>query len=125
MRVAVFGAIGVAIVALLMVLVYQNQRRFHRPQITAPYHAVTFTNGSVFYGRIDHLGTDHPVLRDAFSVAGEAAVEAGRPRLSLVKRKNEINGADHIIFPITAVLYIEPVRPDSIAGRLIEQANKN
>jgi hypothetical protein len=122
MREAVLAVLGLVIVALLAAIVYQNHRRFHKPLVTTPYQAVVLTNGNVFYGRIDHLGTDHPVLRDPFTVRHELDSVTQQPRDVVVKRKDEPNGADHIIFPVTAIAFIEPVRPDSTIGKLIEQA---
>lgn len=122
MREAMLGLLGLAIAVLLAAIVYQNQRRFHKPLITTPYQAVMLENGNVFYGRIDHLGTDYPVLRDAFSVRREIDPETRLPHYVLVKRRDEPNGADHIIFPAAAIAFIEPVRPDSAVGKLIEQA---
>ena len=121
MKEAACAAVGLAIVALLAVIVYQNYRRFHRPLLTTPYQAVVLKNGDVFYGRIAHLGTDHPVLRDVFTVRQEADSETGHPRYVVVKRQDEMNGADHIIFTVTAIAFVEPVHPDSTIGRLIEQ----
>jgi hypothetical protein len=121
MRDAILAVFGLAIVVLLATSAYQNYRRFHKPLLTTPYQAVTLKNGNVFYGRIDHLGTDYPVLRDAFSVKQELDPETRQPLYVLVKRKDEINGADHIIFPFTTIAFIEPVRPDSTIGKLIEQ----
>ncbi len=115
--------VGLAIVVLLAADVYQNYRRFHKPLITAPYQAVVLENGSVFYGRIDHLGTDYPVLRDAFTVQSEPDPSTQRPRYVLVKRSNGVNGADHMIFAATAIAFVEPVTPESTIGKLIAQAN--
>jgi hypothetical protein len=122
MREAVLAVSALAIVALLTVVVYQNHRRFHKPLITTPYQAVTLVNGTVFYGRIEHLGSDHPVLRDAFSIRREADPQTRQSRDLLIKRKDEATGADHLIFPVAAIAIVEPVRPDSGVGRLIEQA---
>lgn len=122
MRESIVVVLGLLIVALLAAIVYQNHRRFHKPLITTPYQAVVLGNGNVFYGRIDHLGTDHPVLRDVFTVRREVDTSSGEPRYILVKRRDEANGADHIILPITAISFVEPVRPDSTIGKLIEQA---
>ena len=83
---------------------------------------MTLTNGTVLYGRIDHLGSDHPVLRDVFSVRLEADPQTQKPQHVLVKRKDGVNGADHVIFPVTSILFVEPVQPDSTTGKLIEQA---
>jgi hypothetical protein len=40
----------------------------------------------------------------------------------LVKRKEGVNGADHVILPVTSILFVEPVQPDSTTGKLIEKA---
>ncbi len=119
MKEITLGLLGLAIAALLAALVYQNQRRFHQPLVTTPFQAVALQNGAVFYGRIDHLGTDYPVLRDAFTVRRESGPDTQAPHYVLVKRSDEPNGADHIIFPAAAIAFIEPVRPDSEVGRLM------
>lgn len=123
MKEAILAAVGIAVAVLLAASVYQNHRRFHKPQITTPYQAVVLADGSVFYGRIDHLGTDYPVLRDAFTIRRDFDSATQQPRFIVVKRKDEINGADHMIFPATAIAFIEPVQPDSMVGKLIAQAN--
>jgi hypothetical protein len=122
MREAVLAVIGVAIVALLAATVYQNHRRFHRPLITTQYQAVVLANGNVFYGRIDHLGSDHPVLRGVFTVRREPDSGTGQPLYTLIRRRDEADGADHIIIPVSAIAFIAPVQPDSAIGKLIEQA---
>lgn len=122
MRQAVLLVIGLAIVAMLAIIAYQNYQRFHRPLLTTPYQAVMLTSGTVFYGRIDHLGSDHPVLRDVFSVRQELDPQTQKQRYVLVRRTDGANGADHMIFPVTSILFIEPVQPDSPIGQLIVRA---
>jgi hypothetical protein len=122
MKETAFAVVGLAIVVLLVASVYQNYRRFHKPLITTPYQAVVLENGSVFYGRIDHLGTDFPVLRDAFTVQNEPDPITQQPRYVLVKRKDGVNGADHMIFAATAIAFVEPVMPESTIGKLIAQS---
>jgi hypothetical protein len=123
MRDAVLAVLGLAVVALLAAVVYQNHRRFHRPLLTTPYQAVTLLSGEVFYGRIDHLGSDHPVLRDVFTVRRETDEDTGQPRYSLLPRREETTGADHIILPASSIAFVEPVQPDSTIGRLIAEAS--
>ena len=125
MRQAVLVVIAVGIVGIVVMLavsVYQNHRRFHRPLRTTPYQAVMLTNGTVLYGCIDHLGSDHPVLRDVFSVRQEPDSQTQMQQYVLVKRKDGVNGADHMIFPVTSIVFIEPVQLDSTIGKLIERA---
>jgi hypothetical protein len=121
MRQTFLVVIGLVIVAMLAVIVFQNHRRFHRPLLTTPYQAVTLTNGAVLYGRIDHLGSNHPVLRDVLTVRHEP--DSPTQKYVLVRRKDEVNGADHVIFPVTSIVFIEPVQPDSTIGKLIEQTD--
>ena len=80
-------------------------------------------NGSVVYGMIDHLGTDYPVLRDAFTVRHEFDENTRQQRYILLNRKDDINGADHMILPATSIVFVEPVKPDSTVGMLITQAS--
>lgn len=123
MRDIVIAACGLA-VALLAVLVYQNYQRFHKPLLTTTYQAVTLVNGEILYGRIDHLGTDHPVLRDAFTVRIEHDAQTQKPKYVIAKRAESPTGADHMIFPATAIVSIEPVRDDSEVGQLIAAESK-
>jgi hypothetical protein len=123
MRDVVLGVLGLGIIALLAATFYQNHRRFHTPLLTTPHQAVTLVSGSVFYGRIDHLGSDHPVLREAFIVRTETDAQTREPRYTLVRRKDGITGADHLIIPAASIAFVEPVTPDSTVGRLLGQAS--
>ena len=122
MRQAVLALLGVVAAASLAVVAYQNYKRFHRPLLTTPIQAVMLNNGAQFYGRIDHLGTDHPVLRDAFSVREQPGASGGNPVLVIVRRKDGAHGADHMIIPAASIAWVEPVRADSPVGRLVAQA---
>jgi hypothetical protein len=122
MKQALLVVLAFAILVMLLAIAYQNHRRFHRPLITTPYQAVTLTNGAVFYGRIDHLGSDHPVLRDVFRVRHELDTQTQKPRYELIKREDELTGADHMIFPVTSLAFIEPVQAESTIGKLLKQA---
>jgi hypothetical protein len=122
MKETIVSVVALVILALLAGIYYQNHRRYHKPLLTTPYQAVTLKNGSTYYGRIDHLGSDHPVLRDAFSVRHELAPQTNQPHYVLVERKDELSGADHMILPASSIAFVEPVKPDSVIGKLIEQA---
>lgn len=114
-----FMIIGVMLVVVIGANVYLSSRLFHKPMLTTTYQAVTLVNGDVLYGRIDHLGTDHPVLRDAFKIQMEGGAEGQAVRYSIVEKKLQLNGADHVIFPASAILSVEPVNPDSAIGKLV------
>jgi hypothetical protein len=122
MREVILAILGLSIVALLAFNFYQNQRRFHEPLITSPYQRVVLQNGHVYYGRIDHLGTNYPVLRDALRVREEMDPVTREQRYALARRKDEAHAADHMIFPATSIAFVEPVRPDSVIGKLLQEA---
>jgi len=122
MRDIVLATCGLAIVALLAAIVYQNYHRFHEPLLTTTYQAVTLRTGEVVYGRLAHLGSDHPVLRDAFSVLAKTDLPTQQTRHVLVRRKDGPTGADHVIIPAAAIALVEPVQADSLIGRMLVQA---
>ena len=121
MKETVIGVVGLLIFAALAVIVHQNQRRFHKPLLTTHYQAVMLTDGTLLHGRIDHLGTDFPVLREAMTVHAIVDPASGTTSHKIVLRKNEAHGADHLILPATSIIYVEPVQTDSTIGRAIEQ----
>lgn len=117
----VLATSAIAIAALLAIVVFQNYQRLHKPLLTTTHQRVTLVNGEVYVGRIAHLGTDHPVLRDAFSVRTEQDPQTGQARTTLMPRRDDASGADHLIMPASSILLVEPVQPDSVIGRLIAQ----
>lgn len=119
LKLTLLSVFGLAIVALLAVRLVQDQRRLHRPLLTTPYQAVTLVDGGVRYGRIDHLGSDHPVLRDAFTVSHETDPATQRAKLTMRRLRDGPTGADHLIFPVSAIVSVEPVASDSPVGTLI------
>ena len=80
MRDVVLVVSAFAVVAMLAVITYQNHRRFQRPMLTTAYQAVTLANEAVFHGRLDHPGSDHSVLRHAFSIRTELDPRTQRQR---------------------------------------------
>jgi hypothetical protein len=114
--------VGLMVVLVLAASVYQSQRRFHKPLLTTPYQAVTLLNGSVVYGRLDHLGTDHPVLRDAVTINRTTDGATGVQSYEAVRLKDGEQGSDHLIFPVSALVMVAPVQPESPFGRLIVEA---
>ena len=121
MKETVIGVVGLLIFAALAVTVHQNQRRFHKPLLTTHYQAVMLTDGTLLHGRLDHLGTDFPVLREAMTVRAIVDPTSGAISHKIMLRKSEDHGADHLILPATSILYVEPVQTDSTIGRAIAQ----
>ena len=125
MKLAILTLLGLVIALLLAVFVYQDYRRFHKPQLTTSHHAVTLTNGRTYYGRVFHLETDRPVLRDVLSVQQEIDAATQQPKYLIEKLRDTINGADHMILVDASILHVEPVQPDSAIGKLIAQSSSS
>jgi hypothetical protein len=111
---------GAAIVALLALLAYQNERTNAAPELTTPFHGVLLINGQVYFGRLEHTGSRFPVLREVFFVRSQPDPEPKQVVNTLVKRGQEAHAPDRMILNAAHILQIEPVKPDSQVGKLIE-----
>lgn len=94
------------------------------PDLSTPYQAVVLTNGQVYFGKLDKLGPSYPTLRDVFYIQSHQNPETKQVSNTLVKRGREMHGPDHMILNAQHILFIEPVRPDSQLGKLIDEAKK-
>src|SRR5689334_5150473 len=88
------------------------------------YYAVLLTNGSVYFGQLEGLGTPFPVLKDVFYVASNVNQDTKAVDSRLVKRGKEWHGPDRMIINEKAIVFIEPVGRDSRVSQLIEEAKK-
>ncbi len=77
----------------------------------------------MFCGRIDHLGTDYPVLRDAFTVRCVLDPDAQQPCYVMANRQDDVNDADQMIFQAASIAFVERMQPDSTIGKLIAQSS--
>ena len=90
------------------------------------YYAVLLTNGSVYFGKLEGLGSPFPVLRDVFYVqSGPVDPNTKQPQgMVLVHRGKELYGPDRMILAEKAILFVEPVGTDSRVAQLIKEARK-
>jgi hypothetical protein len=95
------------------------------PMIDAgKYYAVLLTNGSVYFGQVEGLGTPYPVLKDVYYVQSNVNQETKAVSNSLVKRGKEWHGPDRMILNEKAIVFLEPVGRDSRVAQLIEESKK-
>jgi hypothetical protein len=96
-----------------------------RPAIDpAGYYAVLLSNGSVYFGRLEGLGTPYPILRDVFYIQSSVNQETKATSNVLVKRGKELHSPDMMMINDTSILLIEPVGSQSKVAQLIAEANK-
>ena len=120
----VTAAMAVAVAVLVAVFVYQNLRAHAVPDLSTPYHAVALTNGQVYFGKIEGLGTDYTVLRDVYYIQSRQNPETKQVANILVKRGGEWHAPDRMIVNKQHVLLIEPVKDDSQVAKLIAEQTK-
>ncbi len=122
-------AIGVvvlagAVVILLATLVFQNWRMQSVPDLGARFHGVLLTNGQAFFGRVERAGSNFPVLRDVYYVRSQVNPDTKAVTNTLVRRGQELHAPDAMILNATHIVLIEPVKPDSQVGKLIEESRQ-
>ena len=90
------------------------------------YYAVLLTNGAVYFGKLDGMGSPSPVLTDVFYVqAGPVDPNTKQPQgMVLVHRGKELHGPDRMILSDRSIVFVEPVGPDSRVATLIREAKK-
>ena len=120
----IFALFGSAIVVLLTALLYQNAKVHAEPELTTPFHGVLLSNGQAFIGRLEKAGTAFPVLREVYYVRSQTNPETKQVVNALVKRGQEWHAPDAMILNASHILLIEPVKPDSQMGKLIEENRK-
>jgi hypothetical protein len=120
----VSALIGIAIVGLLGARVYQERYYHGATALTTPYHAVLLINGQAFFGHLEGLDTDHPVLRDVYYIQSQQNPETKQVTNVLVKRGREWHAPDRMILNKQHLLLVEPVKEDSQVAKLIEEQKK-
>jgi hypothetical protein len=90
------------------------------------YYAVLLTNGAVYFGKLEGLGSPWPVLTNVFYVqAGPVDPNTKQPSgMVLIQRGHELHGPDRMILNEKSIVFVEPVGADSRVAQLIKQAGK-
>jgi hypothetical protein len=114
---------ALVIAAALCAIAVQGSGSHRVPELSTPYHAVALTNGQVYFGRIERLGTDYTVMRDVFYIQSRQNPETKQVANVLIKRGGEWHAPDRMILNRQQVLLIEPVKEDSQVAKLIAEQN--
>ena len=112
------------IAAALCAIAYAQIRSHRAPEFSTPYQAVVLMNGQVFFGRVEGLNSDYPVLRDVFYIQTRQNPETKQVANVLIKRGGEAHGPDHMILNRQQVQMIEPIKEDSQIAKLIAEQNQ-
>jgi hypothetical protein len=90
----------------------------------AGYSAVLLANGSVYFGKLEGLGSPYPVLRDVYYVQSTSDPETKKVASILVKRGKEWHAPDRMIINDKSIVFVEPVGADSKVAQLIAESKK-
>jgi hypothetical protein len=117
-----------AFVCAALLLSSGCQRQVQSPSSAAvnpaQYQAVLLTNGSVYFGQLEGLGSPYPVLHDVYYVQSNVNPETKAVTNLLVKRGKEWHGPDRMIINERSIVFVEPVGPDSKVAQLIAASKK-
>jgi hypothetical protein len=81
------------------------------------------TNGQTLLGRLENAGSAYPRLVDVFYVQNQVNPETKQVKTNLIKRGKELHEPAYTIINADHILLIEPVKPDSRLGKLVEDFN--
>jgi small nuclear ribonucleoprotein (snRNP)-like protein len=89
-------------------------------------YAVLLSNGAVYFGKLEGLGSPWLVMHDVFYIQqGPVDPNTKQPTgMVLVLRGKELHGPDRMILNEKSIVFIEPVGADSRVAQLIKQAGK-
>jgi hypothetical protein len=92
--------------------------------LTTPYSTVLLTNGAVYFGRLEGLGSPFPILHDVFYLQNSMDDKNKVVSNTLIKRGKEWHQPDRMILNSNMIVLVEPVNPASRVADLIAEANK-
>jgi hypothetical protein len=125
-----FIGLVLIVLTLLGVAGYGAWTWFSRPVQAAgrgaetPYQAVLLTNGAVYFGKLQGLGTPFPVLTEVFYIQSGTNAETKQTSAVLVKRGRELHAPNRMVLNAQHILLVEPVGPDSRVAQLIAESKR-
>jgi hypothetical protein len=91
------------------------------PALHSEYQAVLLSNGSVYFGKLEGLGSAFPMLREVYYVQSGVDPQTKEPKNILLKRGNEWHKPDFMILDGHQIVLVEPVSEDSRVSSLIRE----
>jgi hypothetical protein len=121
--------IGAALVALLAVFFFVQPAIPRRTPSAAAidsnkFYAVVLNNNSVYFGKLQGLGSAFPVLTEVYYIQSNTNPETKAVSNVLVKRGKELHGPDRMVINEKSIVFVEPVGPDSKVDQLIKDSKR-
>ena len=115
---------AVVVAAAVSISTYQRLHATASPVLSTQYHAVLLANGGAFFGRIENMDSEHPVLRDVYYIQSRTNPETKQVTNILVKRGQEWHSPDRMILNRRHIVLLEPVAEGSQVAKLIAEQGK-
>ena len=90
----------------------------------SPFQAILLDTGQVYYGHLDGLGTDIPVITDVYYVNSITNPETKEVTNVLVRRGKEWHAPDRMYLNARHIVMVEPVSPNSKVAQLIAETRQ-
>jgi hypothetical protein len=121
--------IAIALVALIAVMFFVSPAipvRTPSGSTVDPnrFYAVLLNNNSVYFGKLQGLGSPFPVLTEVYYVQSNQNPETKAVSNILVKRGKEWHGPDRMILNEKSIVFVEPVGPGSKVDELIKESRR-
>jgi hypothetical protein len=120
----IIAACAAVIAVALCITAVLTFRANNAPTLTTQYYAVLLANGGAFFGRIENLNTEYPVLHDVYYIQSRTNPETKQVSNILVKRGQEWHSPDRMILNKRHLVLIEPVAEGSQVAKLIAEQGK-
>ncbi len=118
---------GVLVVGLIVgagAMALIAHRTAAAPHFSVPYQAVLLDTGQVYYGKIEGLGSDYPVLRDVYYVQSTTDPQTKQVNNVLIRRGKEWHGPEFTVINARHIALIEPISTGSKVAQLIAEQEK-
>ncbi len=132
-------AVGIVVIVLGVVgaLAWSNMQNTGTPIDSSKYQAVFFTNGQVYFGKLQSVNTEHMKMTDIYYLQAQQsadttkdsknpqATSTDQSNVQLIKLGDEIHGPeDAMIINKSQVLFYENLKPDGKVAQSIEKYKK-
>ena len=112
------------IIGVLGVWGWHHMRAPEAPKFDSAFQAVLLDSGQVYYGKIEGLGTEFPVLTDVYYIQSATDPNTKQTQNILIRRGKEWHGPDKTVINARHLVMVEPVGKDSKVAQLIAEQEK-
>lgn len=116
------GLLSCVLTIIIFNLIFiQGCGQVSTPKLETEYQTVVLANGQVFFGKAEFQGTEYVLLKDVFYIRSQVNQETKQVSNTLIKKGQELHGAEQMYINTRHIIMIEPVSPESRVATLIKE----